>query len=326
VELYVAVDNPRGSKFYRRFGFESYGVMPRALRVQGADYGEKVPVTGGSMATGQIVTKHYAGDGGLGDRIYARLRSLGFEEGNPLSPKDTAAVDQFHVGGFEATEKLAELLSPSQGSYVLDVGSGLGGASRYLAAKYGCRVVGIDITEEYCGVASKLAKHMGLQDLVEYRVGDVRNLPFSDESFDVVWTQHVSMNIAEKPQLYAGIFRVLKAGGRFAAHDVFQGASGPILFPVPWARTAAISYLQTSDAMRKTIEDAGFSLMVWNDVTESALQFLDGMIARGRNGELPPLGLDLLLGPEFPEMVRNFRQNLNEGRGGVVQAVFDRMS
>jgi hypothetical protein len=78
--------------------------------------------------------------------------------------------------------------------------------------------------------------------------------------------------------------------------------------------------------MRKTIEDAGFSLMVWNDVTESALQFLDAMIARTRNGELPPLGLHLLLGSEFPEMVRNFRQNLNEGRSGVVQAVFDRMS
>ena len=99
------------------------------------------------MATGQIVTRHYAGDGGLADRIYGRLRSLGFEERNPLSPRDTAAVDQFHVGGFEATEKLAQLLCPPQGSYVLDVGSGLGGPSRYLAAKYGCRVVGIDITE-----------------------------------------------------------------------------------------------------------------------------------------------------------------------------------
>ena len=278
------------------------------------------------MAKGQMVAKHYAGDGGLSDRIFERLRSLGFAEGTPLSPKDTAAVDQFHVGGFEATEKLAQLLSPSPGSYVLDVGSGIGGASRYLAAKYGCHVVGIDVTEEYCGIASKLAKHMGLQDLVEYRVGDARNLPFSDESFDLVWTQHVSMNIAEKPDLYAGIFRVLKAGGRFAAHDVFQGASGPILFPVPWARTAAISYLQTSDAMRKTIEDVGFSLMVWNDVTENALQFLDGMIAGGQNRELPPLGLDLLLGPEFPEMVRNFRQNLSEGRSGVVQAVFNRPS
>jgi len=277
------------------------------------------------MTTEHIVTRHYAGDGGLGDRIYERLRSLGFDERNPLSPKDTAAVDQFHVGGFEATEKLAQLLCPSHGSYVLDVGSGLGGPSRYLAAKYGCRVVGIDITEEYCSIASKLAEHMGLQDLVEYRVGDVRDLPFSDESFDVLWTQHVSMNIAEKADLYAGIFRVLKGGGRFAAHDVVQGASGPIFFPVPWARTAAISYLQTSEAMRKTIEDAGFSVMVWNDVTESALQFLDGMIAGRRNGELPPLGLDLLLGPEFPEMVRNFRQNLNEGRCGVVQAVFDRV-
>ena len=278
------------------------------------------------MTTAHIVTRHYEGDGGLGDRIYERLRSLGFEERNPLSPEDTAAVDQFHVGGVEATEKLAQFLCPSRGSYVLDVGSGLGGPSRYLAAKYGCRVVGIDITEEYCGIASKLAERMGLQDLVEYRVGDARDLPFSDESFDVVWTQHVSMNIAEKADLYAGIFRVLKVGGRFAAHDVVQGASGPILFPVPWARTAAISHLQTSEAMRKTVEDAGFSLMVWNDVTESALQFLDAMIARSRNGELPPLGLDLLLGPEFPEMARNFRQNLNEGRGGVAQAVFDRMS
>jgi len=130
----------------------------------------------------------------------------------------------------------------------------------------------------------------------------------------------------EKPDLYAGIFRVLKAGGRFAAHDVVQGASGPILFPVPWARSAAISYLQTSEAMRKTMEAAGFSLMVSNDVTGGALQFLDAMIARGRDGELPPLGLDLLLGPEFPEMVRNFHQNLKEGRSGVVQAVFNRMS
>ena len=277
------------------------------------------------MTTGQIVTRHYAGDGGLSDRIYERLRSLGFEERNRLSPKDTAALDQFHVGGVEASERLAQLLCPSQGSYVLDVGSGLGGPSRYLAAKYGCRVVGIDITEEYCGIASKLAQDMGLQDLVEYRVGDARNLPFSDESFDLVWTQHASMNIAEKPDLYRGIFRVLKAGGRFAVHDVVQGAPAPILFPVPWARTAAISYLQTSEAMRKTIEDAGFSLMVWNDVTETASEFLDAMISRSRNGERPALGLDLLLGPEFPEMVRNFRQNLNEGRGGVVQAVFDRM-
>ena len=246
------------------------------------------------MAKGQMVAKHYAGDGGLSDRIYERLRSLGFEERNLLSPKDTAALDQFHVGGLVASERLAQLLCPSHRSYVLDVGSGLGGPSRYLAAQYGCRVVGIDITEEYCGVASKLAKDMGLQDLVEYRVGDARDLPFPDESFDLVWTQHASMNIAEKPDLYEGIFRVLKAGGRFAVHDVVQGATGPILFPVPWARTAAISYLQTSEAMRETIENAGFALMLWNDVTESALEFLDAMISRSRNGEQPPLGLDLL--------------------------------
>jgi 2-polyprenyl-3-methyl-5-hydroxy-6-metoxy-1,4-benzoquinol methylase len=101
------------------------------------------------MGTGHIVTRHYASDGGLSDRIYERLRSLGFGARNLLSPKETAALDQFHAGGFEASERLAQLLGPSQGSYVLDVGSGLGGPSRYLAAQDGCRVVGIDITEEY---------------------------------------------------------------------------------------------------------------------------------------------------------------------------------
>ena len=210
--------------------------------------------------------------------------------------------------------------------YVLDVGSGLGGPSRYLAANDGCRVIGIDITEEYCRVASALAARMGLEDRVEYRRGDARELLFPDGTFDGAWTQHVSMNIAEKKELYEGIFRVLKIGGRFALHDVVQRTPGAILFPVPWARTPEINHLQSAEAMRKTIVDAGFALVLWNDVTEGALRFLDAMAARGRNADTPHLGLHLVLGSDFPEMVRNFRRNLEEERCGVVQAVFQRVS
>jgi cyclopropane fatty-acyl-phospholipid synthase-like methyltransferase len=230
------------------------------------------------------------------------------------------------VGGLEATQALARLFSPSPGSYVLDIGSGLGGPSRYLAANYGCRVIGIDITEEYCRIASVLAARMGLEDRVEYRHGDARVLLFPDETFDGAWTQHVSMNIAEKKQLYEGTRRILKVGGRFALHDVVQRTPGPILFPVPWARTQEISHLQSMEAMSKTILDAGFVLVAWNDVTEDALRFLDAMVARSRNAETPRLGLHLVLGPDFSEMVRNFRRNLAEERCGVVQAVFQRVS
>ena len=278
------------------------------------------------MTAHDNITGHYSSDGEIARRIDEQLRLSGVADDHNLSPSDVAAVDQFHVGGLEATQELARLLSPSQGSYVLDIGSGLGGPSRYLAANYGCRVVGIDITQEYCRIASVLAARMGLEDRVEYRHGDARELLFPDGTFDGAWTQHVSMNIAEKKQLYEGICRVLEIGGRFALHDVVQRTPGPILFPVPWARTQEISHLQSMEAMRKTILDAGFVLVAWNDVTEGASRFLDAMAARSRNAETPRLGLHLVLGPDFAEMVRNFRQNLAEERCGVVQAVFQRVS
>jgi SAM-dependent methyltransferase len=272
------------------------------------------------------ITGHYGGDGEIARRIDEQLRLSGITDDHTLSPSDVAAVDQFHVGGLEATQELARLFSPSRGSYILDIGSGLGGPSRYLAANYGCRVIGIDIIEEYCRIASLLAARMGLESRVEYRHGDARELLFPDGTFDGAWTQHVSMNIAEKKQLYEGIRRVLKIGARFALHDVVQRAPGPILFPVPWARTQEISHLQSMEAMRKTILDAGFALLAWNDVTGRALRFLDAMLARTKNAETPRLGLHLVLGSDFPEMVRNFRQNLDEARCGVVQALFQRVS
>jgi cyclopropane fatty-acyl-phospholipid synthase-like methyltransferase len=278
------------------------------------------------MTSRDNITGHYAGDGEIRRRIDEQLHLSGLTDDHTVSPSDLEAVDQFHVGGLEATQELARLFSPSQGSHVLDIGSGLGGPSRYLAANYGCRVIGIDITEEYCRIASLLAARMGLEDRVEYRHGDARELLFPDGTFDGAWTQHVSMNIAEKKELYEGICRVLKIGGRFALHDVVQRTPGPILFPVPWARTQEISHLQSMETMRKTILDAGSALVAWNDVTEGALRFLDAMVARSRNAETPRLGLHLVLGPDFPEMVTNFRRNLQEERCGVVQAVFQRVS
>jgi MPBQ/MSBQ methyltransferase len=278
------------------------------------------------MTASDNITGHYGGDGEIARHIDEQLRLSGFTDDHTLSPSDVEAVDQFHVGALEATRELARMFSPSRGSYVLDIGSGLGGPSRYLAGNYGCRVIGIDITEEYCQIASVLAARMGLEDRVEYRHGDACELFFPDGTFDGAWTQHVSMNIAEKKQLYEGIRRVLKIGGRFALHDVVERTPGSILFPVPWARTPEISHLQSTEAMRKTILDAGFALLAWNDVTEGALRFLEAMVARSGNAEKPRLGLHLVLGSDFPEMARNFRRNLDEERCGVVQAIFQRVS
>jgi SAM-dependent methyltransferase len=276
------------------------------------------------METRGAVARHYAGGDDLEQRIVEQLRGAGLLEGQSVSPRDLAALDQFHVGGLDASDALARLCSLSSGMHVLDVGSGLGGPSRFLAATYGCRVTGIDVTESYCRVASLLAERTGLEHLVDYRHGDALHLPFADQTFDAAWTQHASMNIAEKADFYAEIARVVKVGGRFAVHDVVQSTGGPILFPVPWARSAALSHLLTPVETREAIVRSGFSLLVWNDVSEAAADWVSKLAAKRDPPDVPRLGLHLLLGQEFPQMAANLRRNLEEHRCGVAQAVFER--
>src|ERR1700680_1508126 len=272
------------------------------------------------------VTRHYASGDDLEQRIVEQLRSAGLLEGQSLSPRDLAALDQFHVGGLDAGATLARLCSLSTGMHVLDVGSGLGGPSRFLAATYGCRVTGIDVTESYCRIASLLAECMGLEHLVDYRHGDALHLPFADQTFDAAWTQHASMNIAEKAEFYAEIARVVKVGARFAVHDVVQSTGGPILSPVPWARSAALSHLLTSEETREAVVRSGFSVLVWNDVSEAAADWLSQGGAKRDPADVPRLGLHLVLGQEFPEVGANLRGNLEEHRCGVIQVVFERTS
>ena len=121
---------------------------------------------------------------------------------------------------------------------MIDVGSGIGGPSRYLASKFGCHVTGLDLVEEYCRVADSLAKRVKLDNLLTYRQGDATQMPFDDTTFDVVWTQHASMNIADKKKLYSEMYRVLKpGGGKLAVNETYKGSSdmddSSIYFPVP---------------------------------------------------------------------------------------------
>jgi MPBQ/MSBQ methyltransferase len=132
-----------------------------------------------------------------------------------LSLDDLAPIDEFHIRGRAATRELAQEIGLDRQKRVLDIGCGLGGPSRHLASEYGCRVIGLDLTEEYCRVAEALSARLGLQDLVSYRTGDALEIPFEDGSFDVVWTQHVSMNISDKTRLYGETYRILRPGRPF---------------------------------------------------------------------------------------------------------------
>lgn len=249
----------------------------------------------------------------IGGVILAALEKAG-KDSSRLTLEDLAPIDEFHIRGRAATLELARAAGLDASKRVLDVGSGVGGTSRCLAKEFGCRVTGIDLTDEYCRAAAMLSAKVGLTDLVDYRQGDATALPFADGEFDVVWTEHAAMNIPDKPRLYKEMHRVLKPGGTLAVYDVLAGPSGPVLFPVPWARTPDTSFLVQPGELRRLLEDAGLTVSDWSDTTEAARAWFVTLAEKIRKEGFPPLGFHVLMGADFQAMAQNQGRNLQEGR------------
>lgn len=263
------------------------------------------------------------GRGRILDSILAALREAG-KDLTRLRPGDLAPVDEFHVRGREATVELASRASLEPGSRVLDVGCGLGGSARYLAAEHQCRVTGIDLTREYVEVADALAGMVGLSDKVAFRQASALEMPFENSCFDVVWTQHVQMNIADKNTFYREIARVTRPNGLLLFHDIFGGDGRAVHYPVPWAEDSSISFLVPAGEVRRILEELGFAFREWVDTTDASLRWLLATTDRLKVSGPPPLGTHLLMGNTAKIKLENVIRNLHEGRLVVYQACAER--
>jgi SAM-dependent methyltransferase len=263
------------------------------------------------------VRDHYRATG-LVERLKAALAVFGPED-RPVAPQQLASLDQFHTRGLAATSDLARLAGVEADMAVLDVGSGVGGPARFLAANYGCRVTGVDLSEPFVEAARYLTERTGQTRQVSFKSANALDLPFDDGCFDIVFLQHVAMNIADRARLYREIRRVLKSGGRFATFDVVLGGGDPH-YPVPWARTPDSSFLMTAAATREAVELAGFRTLSWLNDTEAAKAWFAQMRA---SGPPPSPNLSVLMGADFPQLTGNLARNLIEGRLDILSAVFE---
>lgn len=258
------------------------------------------------------VSAHYARSG-LIAAIRDGLALLG-KTPETVTIDDLAPVDEFHIGGRTATAELLDQLAPSPADHVLDIGSGLGGAARFVADRYRCRVTGIDLTSDYVEAGNTLCAWVGLADRVSLQCANALAMPFPGGTFSAAYMLHVGMNIEDKARLFAGVRRALKPGGIFGVYDVMRTGDGDFSFPVPWAATAATSFVRTPAEYRALLQAAGFAVVKERSRRDFAIDFFQQMRARAAQaGGPPPLGLHLVMGADFGAKTANMIDNLQRG-------------
>lgn len=250
-----------------------------------------------------LVERHY-GRGKLLDRLVAALTHAGIDPEKP-SYEQLWPYDQLHTRGVAATREHVERANIRPDMHVLDLGCGIGGSSRYLAGAVGCRVTGIDLTQEYIDLARELTRRCGLDDRVAYRQANALALPFPQGAFDHVYSHNVTMNIQNKAGLAAEVARVLVSGGRFSCSELGRGPIGEVAYPTPWASDAAASFLVKPDDMRAALEAGGLRVVEHIDLTEINRAALKEAHARAKRGEPPLQQNHVVMGDDIRERFRN---------------------
>jgi SAM-dependent methyltransferase len=270
------------------------------------------------MAIETDVAQHY-GSGGIAERILAALRAANGADA-PITVDALSVLDHFHGRGVVATEELVALLKPQPGEHILDIGSGIGGPARWIAAKCGVRVTGVDLTPEFCAAAEALNRATGLAGRVTIKNGSALALPVADNEFDRAYSQNVIMNIADKRAFYREAFRALRPGGVLALSNACNGA-GELVYPVPWAETAATSFLASPDEMAADLRTAGFEIVSFRDTTDEVMAAVRRNRERLERGGLAPLGTHLIMGERLRDMQINSARNQEAGRVRTVEAL-----
>ncbi len=252
------------------------------------------------------------------ERILEGIRTAGLNPEQRLAPEELASLDHFHTGGLHATHELLEAAQIRTGDRVLDIGAGLAGSARMLASAIGCSVDCIEMSPDYCAGAVLLNRLTGLDDRVKVYLGSALDLPFPDDSFDVIWMQNVGMNIADKRKLYGEISRVLKPGGRFAFQEMVAGKVATSYFPLPWATDPADSFLVSAEEMCSILGECGLIVELFEDTSEIHLK---RSIANTTPAVPGQLGLAVFV-DNLAQKAGNARRSLEEGQVRLVRGIF----
>ena len=269
-------------------------------------------------APNDVIVSHYE-NVDLYQRITDALQSAG-KNLDAITVEDLVEVDEFHIGGIQATNDLLDQLDIGPETRVLDIGSGLGGPARHISSRYGAKLTGIDLTPEFVETATRLTDLCKLD--INFHVGSALDIPLEDGGFDLATLIHVGMNLPDKATLFTETARVLRPEGVFAVYDVMSIAKNHPNFPVPWASTKAGSFLKPPEKYRSAAEAAGFVLLAERARVEFALDFFKKLKADTEKNGPSQVGLHLVMGPDTPTKIKNMIDAIKDGWIAPVEMLF----
>ena len=262
----------------------------------------------------------YYSPNNLYNQIIEGLDDLG-KDLSSITLDDLQPVDEFHIRGDTATKELIKLCSFTPDMHILDVGCGVGGSTRRLSHETGCRVTGIDLSDEYIDTAERLTQLLNMHERVKFHTASALDLPFDDNTYDGAWSIQMNMNVEDKLGWIKEVYRVLKPGSRVVLYEVCGNKYTPVYFPVPWAQDASMSFLVPPAIFYDVIISAGFDIEVWNDKTNLAQKAFAHMVEPTGEPDLPELGVHLLVGKDILTKAYNLHRNLDDERVSLIETV-----
>ena len=267
------------------------------------------------------IQKHYNSDH-LAEKIKTALIKAG-KDLSTLKPKDLSAIDQLHTGGAVASIELFKKIQLSCDARVLDAGCGIGGSSRLIAKQFDCRVIGIDLADKFITAADFLTRCTALEHLARFQQGSILDLPFKENTFDAILCQHVLMNIKDKSRAAKEFFRVLKPEGKLILHEITKGQNNTLVFPVPWAASPDISFLEPWDLMSPIFKKQGFKTLSYSDETPGACSWWEKIkaVSQKASHAVNILGPGIVLGENVRFFGNNMHANFTNNSICLVEAV-----
>jgi ubiquinone/menaquinone biosynthesis C-methylase UbiE len=180
---------------------------------------------------------------------------------------------------------------------------------------------GVDLTPGFCEAARELNSMTGLAVKITILHGAALALPVPDAAFDRGYSQAVLMNIADKLGFLREAFRVLRPRGSLALSFVGSGPAGEPYYPLPWAATAATSFLATLDEVRSDLLAAGFQIVTLRETSADVATALAPVLRKLETEGLPPLGEHVVTGEGAKTWRINAMRSLRDSRTSMIEVL-----